>query len=73
MLVWNAPAVIAQEVIGYTMVYTGSQENEEPHDSELPVALNRDTARYRVEGLRPGYMYHYPHLNCSFAEQTSMA
>ena len=58
-LVWEEPTVNAQEVIGYTIVYTGRKQNEEPHDSEHPVVLSRGTTRYRFERLIPGYTYRF--------------
>ena len=58
-LLWDAPLAPNGEVTGYTITYTGTKEDAEPHNLEEPVMLGATTYRYRVEGLVPGYTYEF--------------
>ena len=58
-ILWDPPLAPNGQVTGYTVTYTGTKDNEEPHNLEEPVALGADANQHRVENLIAGYTYEF--------------
>ena len=63
---WDAPLAPNGEVTGYTVTYTGTKDNAEPHNLEEPVELGNTTYRYSAENLIAGYTYEFEVRNILF-------
>ena len=56
-LVWDEPLAKNGKITGYTVSYTGTKDNSEPHNLDQPVDLDPDENQFRVENLVAGYSY----------------
>ena len=56
ILLWDPPLAPNGQVTGYTVTYTGTKDNAEPHLEE-PVVLGAEANLYRVQNLIAGYTF----------------
>ena len=56
-LLWNPPLAPNGEVIGYTITYIGTKDNNPPDHLEEPIRLNANEYRHRLQNLTDGYTY----------------
>ena len=56
-LLWDEPLAKNGEIAGYTVSYTGTKDNSEPHNLDQPVDLDLDENQFMVQNLVAGYTY----------------